>query len=492
MKARAALAGAGGCGRAPAAALAEAAPPAPGLYVHVPFCRRVCPYCDFAVAPLGGRAASRRFADYREALLRELQLRAETAAGSAGGGVGKPADTVYFGGGTPSLAPPGFFAEVLETAADLELTTPAPWVVLEANPEDLAPGESPTRPSDAARGSGAAVPGEDRARQWAAEGVAGVSLGAQALRPDRLRFLGRAHTPDAVGAAAARLAAAGIPWISLDLIYGVRGDDPDGIAAEFADAAALPGVTHLSAYELTVEPGTPFGRRAAAGESLAGGSDLGARLFRAVHRTLADAGFPAYEASNFARSPSDRSRHNRKYWLGAAYLGVGPSAHSFRPAVAVGNARPGPARRSWNHRDIADWRSAVGAGRLPAAGSEDLPPAALALEEVFLRLRMTDGLDLAGFADRCGPAVVEGNRARFAGWRDRGLVRFDRTPAGVFLRPTLDGLAVADSLAAEVDLSPLESPVESPLDRPGRSGLDASRRRSSPALPPPTPAVTAA
>lgn len=462
MNGRAARADTGSCGRAPAALSADAAPPAPGLYVHVPFCRRVCPYCDFAVTPLGGRAADRRFADYREALLRELRLRAEAAAGSAGVGADEPADTVYFGGGTPSLAPPGFFAEVLETAANLGLTAPAPWVVLEANPEDLAPEE-------------------DRARQWAAEGVAGVSLGAQALRPQRLRFLGRTHTGEAVRTAAARLAAAGIPWISLDLIYGTPGDGPDEIAAELADAAALPGVTHLSAYELTVEPGTPFGRRAAAGEILTGGSGLGARLFRTVHRTLADAGFPAYEASNFARSPTDRSRHNRKYWLGAPYLGIGPSAHSFQPPAARRAAR-----RSWNHRDLTDWRRAIGAGRLPVAGSEELPPAALALEEVFLRLRATDGLDLAGFADRYGPAVAEANRARFAGWRDRGLVRFDRTPNGVFLRPTLDGLAVADSLAAEVDLSPLESA----LDPPDRRGPRPGGR--PPAIPPPPAAVTAA
>lgn len=454
---------ANGGGRSPAAFPAGAAPPAPGLYVHVPFCRRICPYCDFAVTPLGGRAAARRFADYREALLGELHLRAEAASGPA------PADTVYFGGGTPSLAPAGFFAEVLEAAANLGLTAPAPWVVLEANPEDLAPGEPPPlppplspplSPPDSESGSGEAASGEDRARQWVSEGVSGVSLGAQSLRPGRLRFLGRAHTGDAVRAAAARLAAAGIPWVSLDLIYGVRGDDPDELAAELADAAALPGVTHLSAYELTVEPGTPFGRRAAAGESLTGGSDLGARLFRTVHRTLADAGFPAYEASNFARSPADRSRHNRKYWLGAAYTGVGPAAHSFQPAAAPApDARGRPARRSWNHRELADWSRAVGAGRLPAAGSEELPASALALEEVFLRLRTTDGLDLAGFARRHGPAVVEANRARFAGWRDRGLVRFHRTASGVFLRPTLDGLAVADSLAAEADLSEIDRTV---------------------------------
>ena len=464
----------------------DAAPetPAPGLYLHIPFCRRICPYCDFAVTPLGAKAAGRRFEVYRKALLAELRLRAEAPPfGPNAESPTPPADTVYFGGGTPSLAPPGFFAEILGTAADLGLTTTSPWAALEANPEDLAPEGS----SDSARGAGRTrgASAGDRARQWAAEGITGVSLGAQSLREFRLRFLGRSHSPAGVRRAVSRLAEAGLGWISLDLIYGAAPDRPEEIREEFAEAASLPGLTHLSAYELTVEPATAFGRRAAAGERLTRPDGEGGGFFRLVHRTLADAGFPAYEASNFARSREDRSRHNPKYWRGAPYLGCGPSAHSFVPGVPGRRARPpgadgsaAPARRFWNRRALGDWQEALAAGRLPTGGSEAVPPAGLALEELFLRLRTTDGLDLAGFAARHGIAVVEANRARFRNWRERGLVSFHDEGEGAILRPTLDGLAVAEALAAEVDLAPL-----------------AATTRAAPAVrvssPPPAPPSTA-
>ena len=470
--------------------------PAPGLYLHIPFCRRICPYCDFAVTPFGGPAAERRFEAYRKALLAELRLRAEAPPfGPNAERPTPPADTVYFGGGTPSLAPPGFFAEILGTAADLGLTTTSPWAALEANPEDLAPEVAAGSPRPAGRaGSAGGLSGEDRAagdraRQWAAEGITGVSLGAQSLRESRLRFLGRAHSPAGVRRAVSRLAEAGLDWVSLDLIYGAAPDRPEEIRDEFAEAASLPGLTHLSAYELTVEPATAFGRRAVAGERLTGPDGEGGGLFRLVHRTLAEAGFPAYEASNFARSDADRSRHNPKYWRGAPYLGCGPSAHSFVPGVPGVPGRratpPGadgsaaPARRFWNRRALRDWQEAVAAGRLPTGGSEAVPPAGLALEELFLRLRTTDGLDLAGFAARHGTAVVEANRARFRNWRERGLVSFHEDSEGAILRPTLDGLAVAEALAAEVDLAPLTAmPPAAPAARP----LTAA--------PPPAPAPT--
>ena len=456
----------------------DAAPdePAPGLYLHIPFCRRICPYCDFAVTPLGAKAGGHRFEAYRKALLAELRLRAEAPPfGPNAGSPTPPADTVYFGGGTPSLAPPGFFAEILETAAALGLTTTAPWAALEANPEDLAPeGSSDSAPASGGARGATGVPAGDRARQWAAEGITGVSLGAQSLRESRLRFLGRAHSPADVRRAVSRLAEAGLDWISLDLIYGAATDRPGAIRDEFEEAASLPGLTHLSVYELTVEPATAFGRRAAAGERLVRPDGEGGGLFRLVHRTLADAGFRAYEASNFARSREDRSRHNPKYWRGAPYLGCGPSAHSFVPGVQGRRATPpgadgsaAPARRFWNRRALGDWQEAVAAGRLPTGGSEAVPPAGLALEELFLRLRTTDGLDLAGFAARHGTAVVESNRARFRNWRERGLVSFHEDTEDAILRPTLDGLAVAEALAAEVDLAPLAAmPRAAPAVRP--------------------------
>ena len=389
--------------------------PAPGLYVHVPFCARICPYCDFAVTALG-RSGPSRLERYRRALLREIELRAAPAA----------ADTVYFGGGTPSLAPPGFFREVVAAAAERGLAAGEPSVYVEANPENLV------------QDPGLAV-------RWKAEGVYGVSLGAQALDDARLRFLGRAHTGRDVRIAASRLAEAGLAWISLDLIYGTAGQTADSLRREIGAATGLPGVNHLSAYELTVEPGTPFGRRAASGERLSAEPD-GDGLFRVVHETLAEGGFPAYEASNFAPAPALRSRHNRKYWSGVRYLGIGPSAHSFDPDEA---------ERCWNHREFSDWEAAVLRDGEPTAGRERLSPAQRALEELLLRLRTTDGLDLGEFGSRYGRRVVRTNWPLFDDWEARGLVRIERAEEAGRLRPTLEGLAVADGLAREVDLDTL-------------------------------------
>ena len=380
-------------------------PDAPGVYVHVPFCARICPYCDFAVTPL-----RRGFGRYRRSLLGEVELRAAPLH----------ADTVYFGGGTPSLAPTDFFAEVVAALVGRGLAASSPFVFVETNPEDLS------------RDPGLAG-------RLAAEGVSGVSLGAQALDDRRLRFLGRVHTGADIRIAARRLSDAGIPWISLDLIYGTAGQSSESLRAELIAAASLPGANHLSAYELTVEPETPFGRRAAAGERL---TAAGA-FFPLVHEVLAGNGFHAYEASSFAPAPEYRSRHNRKYWSGAPYLGFGPAAHSFAP---------GRAERFWNHRRLEDWEAALDRGEPPTASRETLTLGQLALEELFLRLRTTDGLDLRGFGARYGEAVLAANRELLRKWERRGLARFE----GGRLAPTLAGLAVADALAREVDLGLIE------------------------------------
>ena len=398
---------------------------APGLYLHVPYCARICPYCDFAVAPLGPprTMGAARFRRLQRGLLAEASRRAAPLF----------ADTVYFGGGTPSLAPAGFFAGAVAALEAAELAASGAWVVVEANPEDL-------------------VRDPGRAARWRAEGVSGVSLGAQALDDRRLRQLGRVHTAREVREAVRRLAEASFPWVSLDLIYGTAGASARSLEAELREAAALPGVSHLSAYELTIEPGTPFGRRAAGGETLtAEGRGRGA-LFRRVHRVLASAGFPAYEASSFAKAPRHQSRHNRKYWSGLPDLGLGPAAHSFAPAKA---------ERSWNHRRTDRWAAALDRGETPTAGRERLTPGQRALEEIFLRLRTVAGLDLDAFSGRYGQAAVHANRQRFSAWEERGLVRVREygrrrrqgaaAPFGR-LEPTLEGLAVADALAREVDL----------------------------------------
>ena len=210
--------------------------------------------------------------------------------------------------------------------------------------------------------------------------------------------------------------------------------------------AALPGVNHISAYELTIEPRTPFGRREARGETVTARSEDGSALFRVVHETLAESGLAAYEACNFAKAPEFRSRHNRKYWSGMEYLGVGPSAHSFAPERG---------ERFWNRRAFEDWEEAVLREEDPTAGCETLRPDERALEELFLRLRTTDGLPLGDFAARYGEAVVRANRRLFGEWRARGLAELSGDETTGWLRPTRDGLAIADALAREVNLEAL-------------------------------------
>lgn len=392
----------------PSAALPPPLPgDAAGLYLHVPFCSAVCPYCDFAVT-VGGEVAREK---YRRALLGEIGL----VAAVGGAAWGAAADTVYFGGGTPSALPAETLAEVLAALGE-RLAVPregpgAARVFLEANPEDVT----------------AATAGA-----WRRTGIAVLSLGVQSFDPGALAFLGRRHDPAAARRAVEAARAAGFATVSLDLIYGWPGQTPERWRRDLETAVAL-APDHLSCYQLTVEPGTAFGHQRQRGELAEMPEDEQAALFRLTHTLLADAGYPAYEVSSFARSPEHRSRHNRKYWRHAPYLGLGPSAHSF----------DGVARRWWNERRLAPWRAAVEAGRLPWGGDETLDRFQLALERLMLGLRTADGFDLADFERSYGVDLAAANGELIASLEAEGLARVE--PGR--LRLTLDGLAIADGLA---------------------------------------------
>jgi oxygen-independent coproporphyrinogen-3 oxidase len=373
-----------------------------GLYVHVPFCRHVCPYCDYAVLIAG----SPRREAYVRAIGREVERYSDQ---------GWAFDTVYLGGGTPSSLEIEQLAEVLDllrAAFDLGRD---PQVFVEANPEDVS---------------------TESVRGWLDLGVDTVSLGVQSLSDEVLDRLGRHHGANQAAAATRTLVEAGFGTVSVDLIYGFEGHDEAEWTSQLQRAVAL-GPDHLSCYQLTIHRRTVFGRRLARGELSELDGDLQAGLFLRTHEVLADAGFDAYEVSNFAAGSRHRSRHNMKYWRHQPYLGLGPSAHSFRGD-----------RRWWNRRKLRQWDNDLARGLVPVEGDETLTPGDLALEALALGLRSSDGVDLDELRRRWGLDVEAANGELIDDCETAGYLRRE----GGRLVPTVLGLAVADGLATRFDL----------------------------------------
>ena len=383
------------------------------LYVHVPFCRLVCAYCDFVT--VGGRADA--MPRYVAALLSELASR--PAPGRL--------DTIYFGGGTPSLLPVADVADIVDAAA-ARWGIRASEITLEANP------------------SAREIP------DWAglrSAGVSRISLGVQALRDDDLRALARGHTVDEAleGYAAAR--AAGFDNISIDLIYGIPGQDRDAWLDSLRHAVAL-GPDHLSLYALQLalapdEWAAPprdgalrWRRRLVARQD----EELAADQYAAAEELLDAAGYRHYELSSWAL-PGRESRHNGAYWARRAYTGIGAGAHSY----------DGANERSWNERDLDRYLAGVEAGQRPMADSEELDEPTRAFEAIALGLRRVDGLERATFATEFGADPVD----RFADGlsaavRDRLL---EITPDRIRLSPR------GRLLASEVLVALAPDPVAS-------------------------------
>lgn len=330
-----------------------------GLYVHVPFCEHVCPYCDFAVLGVGRLAEADEDA-YLESLLGEWRrVRAEVA--------GREVATVYFGGGTPALLRPGSIARLLDAFraehrfADAEVT-------VELNPGQLEVA---------------------RVAELRASGVTRLSIGLQALDGGVLRRLGRAQTGDEARRGLEACLAAGFATLSIDLIYGAPGQTLEVLMRDVEAVIDL-GVPHVSAYALTLEPGTPFARAAEAGKLDLPDEDTVLAMSRLLRARLTAAGIAQYEISSYAR-PGHRSRHNQRYWQRRDVLGLGPSAASL-----VG------ARRLRNARDLPDWRAALAADRTPVVESEVLSDEAARRETLYLGLRRLDGVGRADFLRRFG------------------------------------------------------------------------------------------
>ncbi len=382
--------------------------PAPlGVYIHWPYCARICPYCDFNVVRDRGRSAA------GEVLVDAIaaDLTAQAALMQAGGAGATELVSIYFGGGTPSLMRPSHVARLIEVVRRLWAAAGPIEVTLEANPADA-----------------------DRAhfKALASAGVNRLSLGVQAFDDAHLQFLKRDH--DAAQARAALdLALAALPRVSLDLIYALPDQTPDTWAQTLAGAAGL-GADHVSAYQLTLEPGTPFDRAARRGALARVDGDLGAAFYDATVDTLASAGFEAYEVSNFARGEAARSRHNLVYWRGQAYVGVGPGAHG---------------RLTLNGRRVAtEAERGVGGyvarvGRQGTGWTVQQPMLASdALEErILMGLRITDGvartdIERLGRTAALTPLIEDG-------WLSAAAGRVRATRAGRLVLDSVTGALLA-------------------------------------------------
>ncbi len=342
-----------------------------GLYFHIPFCKRVCAYCDFFK-----EVGTGRLPDLIGAMHRELDER-------RGYLDGEPVRTRYFGGGTPSLCPPATIRELLDHAARLFDCSAVEETTLEANPDDLD------------------------VRYLAALREAGIdrlSIGVQSFDNDCLRLMNRRHDAAQADAAIRAAKQAGFSNLTVDLIFGVPGFGGDSLRRTL-DRTLEADVQHVSAYHLTIEPGTAFGRRAERGTFAPVSDETSETEFRLVHDTLCSAGFEHYEVSNFAL-PGFRARHNASYWHGVKYLGIGPAAHSY-------DGR----ERHWGVASVARYIEGI------PAESERLTDTDRFNEYLLTRLRTAEGIDLAEAERHFGAKRARRLRQEAESWLQTGTLR---------------------------------------------------------------------
>ncbi|THV41151.1 coproporphyrinogen III oxidase [Glycomyces buryatensis] len=334
-----------------------------GLYVHIPFCVSRCGYCDFntyTASELGAGVSRETYASIVRAEIRAAAARFTQRSGVNDEHRDSPprVDTVFFGGGTPTLLPAGDLAAILaEIDAAFGLARGAE-VTTEANPESV----------DA-----------DYLAELFDGGFTRLSVGMQSTSSHVLKILDREHSPAKALAAVEYAHKAGFEHVSLDLIYGTPGETEADFAASLA-AAIDSGVDHVSAYALIVEDGTQLARRIRAGTVPQPSDDVAADRYLAAEAALSAAGFSWYEVSNWARSDEARCRHNLLYWEGGHWWGAGPGAHSHLPGV-----------RWWNHKHPSTYATAL-AQDIPLAGYETLTEDDRYLEQVMLRTRLSGGL----------------------------------------------------------------------------------------------------
>ncbi len=378
-----------------------------GFYLHVPYCATRCGYCDFntytasELRGSGGALASRE--NYADALVDEIRLARKVLGDDP-----RRVETVFVGGGTPTLLPAADLARVLDAIrAEFGLADGAE-VTTEANPETVDPAYL------------------ERLR---AGGFTRVSFGMQSARRHVLEVLDRRHTPGRPERCVAEARAAGFAHVNLDLIYGTPGESDEDWHASL-DAAIGAGPDHVSAYALIVEDGTGLARRIRRGEIPMTDDDVHADRYLIAEERLAAAGFAWYEVSNWATSAPARCRHNELYWTGADWWGAGPGAHSHVGGV-----------RWWNVKHPGGYAQALAEGRSPGAGREVLTAEDRRVERILLELRLSDGCPLDLLAERGAGAAA---RAVRDGLLDPGPYEAGRAVL------TLRGRLLADAVVRDL------------------------------------------
>jgi len=368
----------------------------PGLYIHIPFCKSKCPYCNFY-----STTALNRIDEFLNALSGEIAMHRETFSRF---------DTIYIGGGTPSLLSVEHFDTILSQIRNAFIVSPNPEITVEINPADTT-------------------------REYLASlrqiGINRLNIGVQSFDGTILAFLKRRHFAYQALDTIETARNAGFENIGIDLIYGVPGQDMTSWRDTLSQALSY-GLAHLSCYQMTIEAGTPLGLQHERGQIVLPSEEMQHAFFIKTSEILEDEGYIHYEVSNFAKEISLASKHNQKDWNHTPYLGLGPAAHSF-----TGHTR------WWNHRSLDGYIRDIEAGKPPLNASEMLDGEQLYLEALFLGLRTKRGIHLEMFSRRYGHDLIEEKGDILARLVKEGFVE---TKNG-YLQPTRKGLAVADTLA---------------------------------------------
>jgi len=367
-----------------------------GLYIHIPFCQSKCAYCNFYSV-----TSVNLIPQFVAALIKEIKLHQRQFDAF---------DTVYIGGGTPSLLSFGQLSEILAAINEFHKLDKEAEITMEVNPGDVS---------------------VEYFKLLISLGINRLNIGVQSFDDKILKFLGRRHNANEAHQAIMYARAAGFKNLGIDLIYGVYGQSINLWKKTLAEATTF-RPEHFSCYELTLEASAPLYKRYLKKKIKKLNEKQQKKFFFTTAEELEKVGYIHYEVSNFARKNNFKSRHNMKYWKHAPYLGIGPAAHSFLEN-----------RRWWNVKSAKDYLNNVPQGISPVESEEILTAEQLKLETLFLALRTNDGIDLSAYQKRFRTDLLEEKKMVIESLINSKLLELKKG----FLRPTLAGMAVADSLA---------------------------------------------